>query len=118
MVFRVLAGSTGVFSAAIMWQAVEASPAPVAFAWSAIAGIASAGVTYGVLTSKVNAAHARISAEKMDRTAAILAEKLDREAAVMALKTDMNRGFDGIEKRLEEQTRTVIDAMERLAGHK
>lgn len=109
MMIRLFTASAGVLAAgttAFLEVGAAASP-PVAFAWSAIAGVAGAGVTYGVLTSKVNSAHARITAEKADR-----------ERSVSELKADVNRGFDGMEKRLDEQTRTVIDAMARMMGQK
>lgn len=109
MMIRLLTATAGVLAAgttAVLEVAGTASP-PVAFAWSAIAGVAGAGVTYGVLTGKVNSAHARITAEK-----------LDRERADDSLKADINRGFDSIEKRFDEQTRTVLDAMSRIMGQK
>jgi hypothetical protein len=72
----------------------------IGFGWSLIAGIMGAGVTYGVTTAKVNSAHAKIEAEKVDRI-----------QSVSGLKADMNRGFDHIERQLEAQTKTVIDAL-------
>jgi hypothetical protein len=65
------------------------------------AGIAGAGVTYGVTTAKVNSAHAKITAEKADRI-----------QAVSELKEDVNRGFDRIERQLTEQTRIVLGAVQ------
>lgn len=107
MMIRLLTTSAGVLAAGAT-AALEvgaAAPPPVAFAWSAIAGVAGAGMTYGILTSKVNAAHARITAEKADR-----------ERAVSELKADVNRGFDEIKVDLREQTRTVLDALTRHQG--
>lgn len=102
MMIRILTALAGAVSAGTV-AAVEvagtASPS-TAFAWSALAGVAGAGVTYGVLTGKVNSAHARITEEKQNRT-----------AAVSELKGDVVRGFEGIERRLEEQTRTVLEAL-------
>lgn len=102
MMIRILSATAGVVSAGVTAALQVASSAPAAkeFAWSAIAGIAGAGVTYGILTSKVNNAHARITAEKSDR-----------ERAVSELKADVIRGFEEIKTDLREQTRTVIDAM-------
>lgn len=105
MMIRLLSAAAGIVSAGITAavEVTQASTPPTAFAWSAVAGIAGAAVTYGVLTNKVNSAHARITAEKCDR-----------ERAVSELKADVNRGFDEIKVDLREQTRTMIDA---LRGH-
>jgi hypothetical protein len=107
MMIRFVSAAAGVISAGTTaaFEVAAASPPPVAFAWSAIAGIAGAGVTYGVLTNKVNSAHAKIASEKADRI-----------QAVSELRADVHRGFDGIERRLEEQTRTITDAMSRMLG--
>ena len=104
MMIRLATASAGMLAAGATaaLEVAAAAPPPVAFAWSAIAGIAGAGVTYGVLTSKVNAAHARISAEKADR-----------EMAVSELKADVIRGFDRIDRSLADQTRTVLEAIKR-----
>jgi hypothetical protein len=40
-------------------------------------------------------------------------EKHDRERAIDALKTDVNRGFDRLDRALNEQTRTVLEALGR-----
>ena len=105
MMIRALTALAGVVAAGTTAAVEVAASAPPssAFAWSALAGIAGAGVTYGVLTNKVNAAHARITAEKQDRI-----------QAVAELKADVNRGFDAIRDDLRDQTRTVIEA---LRGH-
>ena len=102
MMIRLLSASAGLLSASATAaiEVANASPPSFTLAWSAIAGIAGAGATYGVLTSKVNAAHAKIEAEKIDRI-----------QSVTGLKDDMNRGFDHIERQLEAQTKTVIDAL-------
>lgn len=104
---RALATITGLVAAgttAVGEIATGASPT-VALGWSVIAGIAGAGMTYGITSNKVAAAHQRIDAEKDDR-----------EKAVSDLKLDVNRGFDRIEKQLSDQTRTVIDALSRREG--
>ena len=103
MMIRLLTTSAGILAAGATaaLEVATAAPPPIAFAWSAIAGIAGAGVTYGVLTAKVNNAHARITAEKEDRV-----------QAVAELKADVNRGFDEIKTDLREQTRTVLDALQ------
>ncbi len=81
-------------------EVVTGAAPSVAFGWSMIAGIAGAGVTYGVTTAKVNAAHSKIEAEKTDRI-----------QSVSDLKQDVNRGFDRIERQLTAQTETVIAAL-------
>jgi hypothetical protein len=109
MMIRFVSAAAGAISAGTTaaFEVAAAAPLPATFAWSAIAGIAGAGVTYGVLTNKVNAAHAKIAAEKADRI-----------QAVSELRADVHRGFDGIERRLEEQTRTLTDAMSRMLGER
>lgn len=83
-------------------EVAAGSPPAAAFGWSMLAGIAGAGVTYGVTTAKVNSAHAKIAAEKADRI-----------AAIADLKGDVNRGFDRMEEQLRDQTRTVMEALSR-----
>jgi hypothetical protein len=94
--------SVGIVSASItaVVESATAAPPNLMFLWSAVAGIAGAGVTYGVLTNKVNAAHARITVEKCDR-----------EKAISDLKADVTHGFDSLREDLREQTRTVIEAL-------
>lgn len=102
MMIRLLSASAGLLSASATAaiEVANASPPTMTVAWSAIAGIAGAGATYGVLTSKVNAAHAKIEVEKADRI-----------QSVANLKDDVNRGFDRIERQLTAQTETVIAAL-------
>jgi hypothetical protein len=94
-----IGGTVAAFTTAGV-EVVSGSVPSAAFGWSLIAGIAGAGVTYGVTTAKVNSAHSKIEAEKTDRI-----------QSVAGLKDDMNRGFDHIERQLEAQTKTVIDAL-------
>jgi len=113
MMVRVVTATVGAVSAAVtaLFQVSESAPPQVALGWSVIAGIAGAGVTWGVTTSRVNSAHQKIEAEKADRI-----------QAMGELKDDVNRGFDRIERQLteqaraterqlSEQTRIVIDAL-------
>jgi hypothetical protein len=103
-----LATMTAGIASAGLAAAVEtsvAAPVSLTLLWSGVAGIAGAAMTYGILTNKVNAAHARITAEKCDR-----------EKAVADLKFDVNHGFDRIEQRLTDQTSTVIAALRDLGG--
>ncbi len=109
MMIRLSSALAGVLSAgttAALELGASASP-PVTFLWSAGVGLLTAGFTYGVLSNKVTNANARITAEKTDR-----------ERAVSELRADVHRGFDGLERRLEEQTRTVIEAMARMMGER
>jgi hypothetical protein len=106
MIVRVATMTVGAVSAGLtaLIQVSESAPPSVALGWSVFAGIAGAGVTYGVTTAKVNSAHAKIAAEKADRI-----------QAVGDLKDDVNRGFERIERQIEsqlgEQTRVVLEAM-------
>ena len=104
MMERAITAAVGVVSAGTvaLVQIAAASTVPVVVGWSLVGGAAGAGVAWGALNGKVKEAHARI-----------VAEEENRRRAVGELKDDMVRGFSEIKTDLREQTRTVLEAIDR-----
>ncbi|MDP1859696.1 MAG: hypothetical protein Q8K82_13555, partial [Gemmatimonadaceae bacterium] len=77
--------------------------------WSLVAGAVGAGVAWGAMRGSISSAHKRIT----EAETRIVGEKNDREKSVAELKADMIRGFGEIKTDLREQTRTVLEAIDR-----
>lgn len=114
MMIRILSATAGLLSAgmAALLEATGGAYSTASTVWPIGTGILCAGVTYGVLSSKANNAHKRIT----ETNQRVEAEKQDREKAIAELKGDMNRGFDGIERQIERHTNTVLRAVEGASG--